>query len=118
MNKAGRFLKFAVAGIAIVLILGVVTMMLWNWLVPVLFSGPEIGFAEALGLLLLSKILFSPWGRGKCGNGGPHSWKHRYYEKLSSMSPEERERFKSRMREKWCSSAPKENNPGPGHSNV
>jgi hypothetical protein len=29
-------------------------------------------------------------------------WKQRYHEKLSSMTPEERERFKARMREKWC----------------
>ena len=107
MNKAKWILKCAVAGIAFLLLLGLVTMLLWNWLVPVLFNGPAIGFLQALGLLLLAKILFGGWGRGRWRNGGHYAWKHRYEEKLSAMTPEARERFKSRMREKWrCGDAP------------
>lgn len=99
-----------VAGAVLLLAVGGVTMLLWNWLVPVLFNGPEIRFPEALGLLLLSRILFGRWGGGsRCRQGGDLSWKNRYYEKLSSMSPEARERFKSRMREKWrCGPPPPE----------
>ena len=104
MKKGKWILKWVVAGILFLLVLGTVTMFLWNWLVPSLFKGPELSLPEAFGLLLLTKILFSGWGRGRWGHGGP-AWRHRYYEKLSSMTPEERERFKSRMREKWCSPA-------------
>ena len=103
MKKGKWFLKCLLAGIVFLLLLGLVTMYLWNWLVPVIFNGPELRFVEALGLLLLAKILFGGWGgRSWRGGGGP-SWKHRYYEKLSSMSAEDRERFKTRLREKWCS---------------
>jgi len=39
--------------------LGWVVMALWNWLIPSLFIGAkEIGYVQAMGLLLLSKILF------------------------------------------------------------
>lgn len=103
MKKGKWILKWVLAGTLFLLVLGTITMLLWNWLVPSLFHGPELTFPEALGLLLLTKILFSGWGGKGCRNGGGPSWKHRYYEKWSAMTPEERERFKSRMREKWCS---------------
>lgn len=90
------------------LLLGLVVMTLWNWLVPSMFNGPEITFWQALGLFVLAKILFGGLGsKGRCRQGS--EWKHRYYEKLSTMTPEERERFKQRMKEKWChSAAPKD----------
>lgn len=118
MKKGKWILKWVLAGIVFLLLLGAVTMLLWNWLVPSLFNGPELTFPEALGLLLLTKILFSGWGRGRCRNGGGPSWRHRYYEKLSSMTPEERERFKSRMREKWCSPGQSTEKDNAGSSNV
>ncbi|BDD12443.1 hypothetical protein FUAX_48750 (plasmid) [Fulvitalea axinellae] len=50
---------FAVAVLAAIV---VVLKSLWNWLLPELFGLPEIGFAQAAGLFLLSKLLFSgPW---------------------------------------------------------
>ena len=40
-------------------VLGWVVMMLWNWVMPALFVGARtIDFAHALGLLVLSRILF------------------------------------------------------------
>jgi hypothetical protein len=72
-------------------------------LVPVLFAGPVLTFWQALGLLALSKILF--WSFGK---GGGH-WRRRHgghwgywSAKWKEMSPEDRERFKQKMNEKWC----------------
>ena len=114
MNKSKWVIKWIVAGFVFALLLGAVTMLLWNWLVPSLFNGPEIRFAQAFGLLVLARILFGGWGGRKCHDGrGDPSWKHRYQEKLSTMSPEDRERFKSRMWEKWCSTGPgKKDNSG------
>lgn len=105
MKKGTRFLKiFAVAMLGLLLV-GIVTMTLWNWLVPVIFNGPSITFWQALGLLVLSKILFSSWGAGRC-KPNSHEWKQRYMEKLASMTPQDRERFKQRMRDKWCHNDP------------
>src|SRR5215216_2980074 len=102
MNKVLFFLKCAVIGVVAIAVIGGVTMYLWNWLVPELFSGPEVSFWQALGLLLLTKILF--WSFGGKHRGHQHSpyWKHRFYEKFSNMPPNQREEFKRRMKEKWC----------------
>lgn len=102
MNKGLMILKWTVISVLFVLVFGWVTMFLWNYLVPPIFNGPEITFWQALGLLLLSKILFGGFGGKHCGGHKSMQWKQRYHEKLSSMSPDERERFKARMREKWC----------------
>ena len=75
-----------------------VVMYLWNWLVPSLFSGPEIGFWQAAGILVLSKILFggsfgrcrSKWSR-HCGCG------HHHGKKWGNMTDEEKAKLRN-----WC----------------
>ena len=116
MNKGKWILKCVVGGIVFLLAIGGLTMLLWNWLVPSLFNGPELRFVEALGLLLLSKILFGGWGRGGWKGRGA-SWKQRYHEKLAAMPPEARERFKARMQEKWRCAAPARPTPKADGSN-
>lgn len=118
MNKGKKILKIAAIAIVCVVLVGAVIMLLWNWLIPQILNGPEITFWQALGLFILAKILFGfGGGGGRWKEGGPRAWKHRYYEKLSSMTPEERERFKEKLKEKWCSSAPAKHEP-PANSNV
>jgi hypothetical protein len=52
------------AGIA--LLLGLVVMVLWNWLMPDLFGLKQLSYWQAWGLVLLAHILFKagPGGRG------------------------------------------------------
>jgi hypothetical protein len=95
--RAARLVVFAALGIAL---FGLLLMSLWNSLVPGLFGGPAITFGQALGLFVLSRILFLPfraWGgwrpRGQRREG---YFRKRFEEKLASMTPEERERFRSR----------------------
>ncbi|HRJ30484.1 MAG TPA: hypothetical protein PLV21_12640 [Cyclobacteriaceae bacterium] len=102
MKKGLKIVMWIVLGTGFVGLVAMITMQLWNWLVPELFSGPAITFWQALGLLVLSKILFSGIG-GKRGHSA--HWKHRYSEKWSAMTPEERARFKERMKDKWCRSS-------------
>jgi hypothetical protein len=104
MNKVGKIAAFGLLAITGIFVVGFITMQLWNWLVPVLFKGPLITIWQALGLLLLSKLLF--WGFG--GKGHHYDRKRAYWrtqcrEKFSSMTPEERELVKQKMKEKWCS---------------
>ena len=42
----------------LIVILGYPLMLLWNWLMPEIFGLPEITFWQAIGLNLLSTILF------------------------------------------------------------
>jgi hypothetical protein len=102
MNKGVLILKWTVMCFLFVFLFGWVTMWLWNWLVPALFNGPVIHFWQALGLLVLSKILLGGFGGGGWKRRGAMHWKQHYYNKFSTMKPEDRERFKARMREKWC----------------
>ncbi len=83
--------------------LGWVTMWLWNELVPGLFNGPTIRYWEAVGLMVLGRLLvggFKGGGRCKCGHSGSGRggyWKQRWEQKMENMSPEEREKFISGM---------------------
>ena len=45
------------------LVFGFVTMHLWNWLMPAIFGLKTITFLQALGLLVLGKILFGGFHR-------------------------------------------------------
>lgn len=55
-----------------IVLCGAVTMFLWNRLMPALFKLPAIGFWQAVGILLLSHILFKG---GHFRNAGRSSWK-------------------------------------------
>lgn len=106
--KIKMVLKFAAMFAFFALAIGYVTMGLWNWLVPALFGGPVITYLQAIGLLILSKILFGGFKgkgqhRGGCGNGhwGRHSARHEYFkqkmeERFANMTPEEQEKFRNR----------------------
>ena len=71
MKKGKRIAKILLFGSLAVLVFGLVIMTLWNWLVPQIFSGPQITFWQALGLFLLSKVLFGGWGGGGRWKYGP-----------------------------------------------
>jgi hypothetical protein len=91
---------FFVAPPAAVLFIGAFGFLiqhLWNWLLPALFAGAHlITFWQALGLLLLCRILFGSWGAGK-HRGDRRKWRAGR-EQWQSMSPEEREQFRQSMR--------------------
>ena len=70
---------------------GEIVRQLWNWLLPPLFGFPTITLWQALGLLLLCRILF-----GSFGTSGRF---RRHME--DSMKPEDRERFRQRIRERF-----------------
>ena len=77
---------------------GEIVLHLWNWLLPPLFGVRQITFWQALGILVLSRILFG--GSGWRGSSRS-SIRRRMAERCESMTPEERERFRQRMRERW-----------------
>ena len=70
--KAAKILVMVVGCVALV---GVVVMSLWNALVPDIFGGTTISWVQALGLLLLARILAG--GRGRTGWRGRRGWRER-----------------------------------------
>lgn len=90
-----RGLKIALLVALVVGAFSFAVMTLWNWLMPTLFGWSVIGFWQALGLLVLSRILFGGW-RGRPGYG--MHWRQRMAERWEQMTPEEREKFRQGMR--------------------
>ena len=95
-----------IAMLAFIAIGGEVVLQLWNWLLPHLFGLPLITFWQALGILVLSRILFG--GFGFQGGGSRSNFRRRMNDRMAdrmadrwqAMTPEERERFRQRMRER------------------
>jgi uncharacterized membrane protein len=77
---------------------GEIVQHLWNWLLPGLFGWHLITFWQALGLLILCRILFG--GFGMHGPRGP-KMRGRMKDGCEPMTPEERERVRERMRERF-----------------
>jgi hypothetical protein len=89
-----RAIKCAVMIVAVIAAISWVVMSLWNSLLPGLFGWPSVNFAQALGLLVLSRILFG----GLRGPGGGGHWRRRMFERWEQMSPEEREKLRAGLR--------------------
>ena len=86
----------AVKGIVIVATLiaalSWLVMSLWNCVLPGLFGWPSLNFVQALGLLILCRILF-----GGLRGPGMH-WRQHMHERWQQMSPEEREKLRAGLR--------------------
>jgi len=90
-----RGLKFVLFAALFVTVFSFLVMNLWNWLMPALFGWHLINFWQAVGILVLSKILFG----GFRGHPGRHMyWRRRMMERWEQMTPEEREKFRQGMR--------------------
>ncbi|HMF77390.1 MAG TPA: hypothetical protein VK604_17160 [Bryobacteraceae bacterium] len=90
-----RGLKIALFAVLAVAAISFFVMSLWNVLMPDIFAVRAISFWQALGLLILSKILF---GGFRPHAGGGTRWRRRMIDRWEQMTPEEREKFKQGMR--------------------
>lgn len=94
-NKFLKIVKIVLFVVVAAAVLGFVVKELWNALLPSLFGWRLITFWQALGLLVLSKILFGGFHR----HGGDRArWRRRMKERWEQMTPEEREQFRRGMR--------------------
>ena len=77
---------------------GEIVLHLWNWLLPPLFGWHTVTIWQALGLLVLCRILFGGLGMQ---NNARSRMGGRMRERWGAKDPEERERLRQRMREKF-----------------
>jgi hypothetical protein len=80
-------------------VFGFVVKGLWNVLIPPIFGWHTITYWQAIGLLLLTKILFGGFHR----HGRRDPWRRGMKERWEQMTPEDREKFRNGMR---CGRAP------------
>ncbi len=106
MKRGFRFRKFMMIlpiGLAAITVFGFIVMGLWNAILPAVLHVGVISFWQALGILLLSKILFGGF-HGGWKNGRRQQWKEKMNEKWMNMSPEEKEKFQQEWKSrcgKW-----------------
>ena len=99
LKKLILIAPLAILGMLLFVVIGgEVVKQLWNWLLPPLFGLPQITFWQALAILALCRILFG--GSGWHGSFRSN-FRRRMEERCESMTPEEREQFRQRMRERW-----------------
>jgi hypothetical protein len=100
----------AILGILLFIAIGGgVVQLLWNWLLPPLFGWRPITFWQALGLLALCRILFGGFAHGSGRSGIRRRTADRIADRVADrmterwagMPPEERERFRQRVRERF-----------------
>ena len=88
-RKVVFFILFAAIAI---LVFGGVVMLLWNNVLAQVTHVSTITFIQALGILVLAKILFGGF-RGGWGSRR-YYWKQRMRDKWNNLTPEQREKFK------------------------
>jgi hypothetical protein len=91
-------IRLILFGIVWIGVMGLIIFGLWNRLMPSIFGLPVISFWQALGLLVLSRVLLGRsggWGRGWRGRRPrfAHGW--------NNLTPEERERFRRAMESRF-----------------
>ena len=95
-RKKFILIPFGIA--ALLALVSYVVMQLWNNLLPEILHVNPISYWQAMGIFILSKILFG-FGKG----GGRGGWgKHKIMERYKGMTPEERQDFKAEMKHKMC----------------
>ena len=91
-----RMLKPLIIGVVVFVALGLLVMSLWNALLPAILGVKSIGIWQALGVLVLSRILFGGLGF----HGGMFGMaRRRMHERWMQMTPEQREAFIQQRRE-------------------
>ena len=101
LNRVKRFFFFIPMMLIGISTIGFVVMQLWNWLMPVIFALPRITFLQALGLFVLSKLLFGSFNINRKKNSMPFG-NAAFKEKMLDMSDDEREAFKEQWKQR-CS---------------
>jgi len=94
-NKFGkRKWLFIPIFIAAVFLFTAIVMGLWNAILPAVIGVKTINLWQAMGILLLSKILFGGFHGGWRGRHKRERWME-MKQKFADMTPEEREKIKA-----------------------
>jgi hypothetical protein len=107
-----RVLKVAAIVIVAFALFGFVVTHLWNYLMPGLFGLRAITFWQAIGLMVLGRLLF---GGFRPGRGGGFGWRGEMMRRWEQMTPEEREKFRGGWRARCGQPGAPAPTPEPNH---
>jgi hypothetical protein len=103
-------IKFRLLGfvgfIAVIAVFSIIVMFLWNYLLPPIFGLTQIGYFQAAGLLILSRILFGGLGfhggrftGADIAGGRGYSHGNPFREKWMNMSEDQQKEFIKKHRD-------------------
>jgi hypothetical protein len=95
-RKRFCFLPLLVIGLFAV---SAVVMFLWNSIIPGISSLSAITYWQAMGLFVLSRILF---GGFRCMHGHHRSHHAEFRDRFMEMSDEEKQQFKNQWKQRCC----------------
>jgi hypothetical protein len=93
MKRSLHIIGHFLLGMAAIAGFGAAVMLLWNALLPQIFGIAAIHFWQALGLLVLCRMLFGSFGGGRPFGAGHGFHRNPIREKWLHMTPEERREF-------------------------
>ncbi|EGJ51619.1 hypothetical protein [Desulfocurvibacter africanus] len=94
-----RFVKVLLKVIAAIALFGLLTMHLWNALMPGLFGLNHMNFLQATGLLILSRLLFGGFGVIRdLGHFAARHERRAIFESWHAMTPEQRAQCMAKAR--------------------
>jgi hypothetical protein len=96
VHIAGRVVLGIAAAAVFALVFGVLVMLLWNWLMPLIFNLPEIGYWQAFGIVILVKLVF-----GTIGHRHQNKDWHNSREKWSKCVPNGHDWMNTKEHEHW-----------------
>jgi hypothetical protein len=96
-KKAPFMVLFVLAAIAG---FSAVVMLLWNAILPDVLGVEVVNYWQAMGILVLCKILFGSFGPSKRKGKGKRR-NPRCKEKIMDMTDEQEDSFKSELKSRW-----------------
>lgn len=93
-SKGKKFIFFLPVVALIATALGYIVMYLWNWILPEVTHAGRLNFWQALGLLVLCRLLFGNFNKG---GGGSNRFREKAMgmrSKWQNMNEEQRIKFK------------------------
>ena len=81
-----------------------VLMLLWNSIIPGISTFKAITYWQAMGLFILSKILFGGFrfGRSHHQRAQRHFGKSAFNQKFMEMNDDEKQQFKNQWKQRCC----------------
>lgn len=76
VHKAFKILFIIIAAIAFILLFGYGFMLLWNWLMPEVFGLIPLNYWQAVGILVMAKLLFGGFCSHNSKKGSKKRGKH------------------------------------------
>ena len=92
-----RMILFPLFGIAALVLFPYIIMLLWNAILPTIFHAATINFWQALGILILSRILFGNFRRPMSHRFGSWHGHGQWHRRWMNLNEEER----AKMKEEW-----------------